>query len=43
MARYEGKEEGAAYVKSTPGEHLIARLEPGNLRVWDFADEDDTG
>ena len=43
MARYEGKEEGAAYVKSTPGEHLIARLEPGNLRVWDFADEDEPG
>lgn len=42
VARYNGKDEGAAYVKSTPGEHLIARLEPGNLRAWDFADETHT-
>lgn len=43
LARYLGRDEGAAYVKAVPGEHLIARLEPGNLRAWDFADEYDTG
>jgi PPOX class probable F420-dependent enzyme len=40
MTRYLGKDEGAAYVKAYPGTHLIARLEPGNLRIWDFADEE---
>jgi PPOX class probable F420-dependent enzyme len=39
MGRYLGSEEGGAYVKGYPGTHLIARLEPGNLRAWDFADE----
>jgi PPOX class probable F420-dependent enzyme len=39
MARYLGREGGAAYVKGYPGTHLIARLEPGNLRAWDFTDE----
>lgn len=36
--RYVG-EEGPAYVASLGGEDLIVRLEPGELRVWDFADE----
>ena len=39
MARYLGAEEGSAYVRAYPGTHLITRLEPGNLRAWDFADE----
>jgi PPOX class probable F420-dependent enzyme len=38
--RYIGPEKGAAYVGSGDDEVLI-RLEPGNLRVWDFADEYD--
>jgi PPOX class probable F420-dependent enzyme len=38
-ARYIGEEEGAAYVESLGGEDVIVRLEPGELRVWDFADE----
>jgi len=38
-ARYVGEEDGAAYVESLGGEDLIVRLEPGELRVWDFADE----
>ncbi len=38
-ARYVGEEEGAAYVESLGGDDLIVRLEPGELRVWDFADE----
>lgn len=37
-SRYLGPEKGAAYVGSGGNEALI-RLEPGNLRVWDFADE----
>jgi hypothetical protein len=32
---------GAAYVGSLPGEHLIVRLTPGDIRIWDFADEYD--
>jgi hypothetical protein len=39
MGRYLGSDEGAAYVKGYPGTHLIARLEPGDLRAWDFTDE----
>jgi PPOX class probable F420-dependent enzyme len=39
-SRYIGQEKGAAYVGSD-GDHVIIRLEPGDLRVWDFADEHD--
>ena len=38
-ARYIGEERGTAYVASLPGDHVIVRLQPGALRVWDFADE----
>ena len=37
--RYD--EKGNEYVESAPGEYVIARLEPGHLRVWDFADDFD--
>lgn len=37
-SRYIGPDKGAAYVKSS-GHHVIIRLEPGDLRIWDFADE----
>jgi PPOX class probable F420-dependent enzyme len=37
-SRYIGPDEGAAYV-GPAGDHVTIRLEPGNLRVWDFADE----
>jgi PPOX class probable F420-dependent enzyme len=40
-ARYIGEERGTAYVASLPGDHVIVRLQPGALRVWDFADEYD--
>jgi PPOX class probable F420-dependent enzyme len=40
-ARYIGEEEGAAYVGSQRGEHLIVRLTPGDIRIWDFSDEYD--
>ncbi len=39
-SRYIGPEKGAAYV-GPAGDHVIIRLEPGDLRVWDFADEYD--
>jgi PPOX class probable F420-dependent enzyme len=38
-ARYLGAEAGAAYVRTVGGDDVIIRLEPGELRVWDFADE----
>jgi PPOX class probable F420-dependent enzyme len=37
-SRYLGPEKGAAYVGST-GDDVTIRLEPGDLRAWDFADE----
>ena len=37
-SRYLGAEAGAAYAESA-GDDLLIRLEPGNLRAWDFADE----
>lgn len=38
-SRYIGPERGAAYVGSAGSGTLIARIAPGDLRVWDFADE----
>jgi PPOX class probable F420-dependent enzyme len=38
-SRYLGEEEGRAYVEAGGGDDVIVRLEPGDLRVWDFADE----
>ena len=35
--RYLGPEEGERYVESG-GDDLLIRLEPGELRAWDFAD-----
>jgi PPOX class probable F420-dependent enzyme len=40
-SRYIGQEKGAAYVRSLGTDDVIIRLEPGDLRVWDFADEYD--
>jgi len=37
-SRYIGSENGASYVGSGANA-VIVRLEPGDLRVWDFADE----
>jgi len=42
-ARDIGERKGADYVRSTPGEHVIVRLTPGDLRIWDFSDEYDSG
>ena len=37
-SRYLGAEAGAVYAESA-GDDLLIRLEPGDLRAWDFADE----
>jgi PPOX class probable F420-dependent enzyme len=37
-SRYIGPEKGASYVGSA-GDEFTSRLEPGDLRDWDFADE----
>lgn len=37
-SRYLGREAGAAYADGADDDLLI-RLEPGDLRAWDFADE----
>jgi hypothetical protein len=38
--RYVGEAKSTDYVGSAEND-VIARLEPGHLRVWDFADEYD--
>jgi PPOX class probable F420-dependent enzyme len=38
-SRYLGPEKGPAYVRSLGSDDVTIRLEPGVLRVWDFADE----
>ena len=37
--RYLGPEKGAEYVRSASGHEVTVRVEPGDLRVWDFTDE----
>ena len=38
-SRYIGPEVAAAYVEPLRGADVIVRIEPGDLRAWDFADE----
>jgi PPOX class probable F420-dependent enzyme len=40
-SRYLGLQAGRRYVETTGGgeDVLVVRLEPGELRAWDFADE----
>jgi PPOX class probable F420-dependent enzyme len=38
-SRYLGPTAGAAYAERA-GDDVLVRLEPGELRAWDFADED---
>jgi PPOX class probable F420-dependent enzyme len=40
-ARYEDDDEAAADAEALRGRDVIVRLEPGELRAWDFADEVD--
>lgn len=37
--RYLGPEEGAADMDALRGTDVIIRIEPGDIRVWDYADE----
>ena len=39
VTRYEGPEDGAADVEALRGADVIVRIEPGEIRVWDYADE----
>jgi hypothetical protein len=41
-ARCLGPEEGAADVEALRGADVIVRIEPGHIRIWDFADEYNT-
>ena len=37
--RYLGQSEGSAYADAATWEGVVLRLEPGELRIWDFVDE----
>ena len=37
--RYLGAERGDAYLANQQWQSALVRLEPGELRIWDFADE----
>lgn len=39
--RYEGDERGEDFTQETAPTSVILRLEPGVLRTWDYADEED--
>jgi PPOX class probable F420-dependent enzyme len=41
--RYVDEERARAYVGTDPDEFTVVRLEPGDLRAWDFADEYEAG
>ena len=42
-SRYLGEAEAAADVEALHGADVIIRIEPGGIRIWDFADEYSTG
>ena len=37
--RYVGDEDGTADAEARRGADVIVRIEPGDIRVWDFVDE----
>jgi PPOX class probable F420-dependent enzyme len=39
--RFVGETKAVEYVESGTGRSIIVRLQPGHLRMWDFADEFD--
>jgi len=39
VTRYEGPEDAAADVDALQGADVIVRIEPGDIRAWDYADE----
>jgi len=40
-SRYLGPRKGEAYVRKVGGNDITIQLEPGELRIWDFADEEE--
>ena len=38
-SRYLGEAEAASDVEALRGADVIVRIEPGDIRIWDFADE----
>ncbi len=38
-SRYVEEAAAAAYVETTRGADVIVRIEPGDIRTWDFADD----
>jgi PPOX class probable F420-dependent enzyme len=40
---YVGEQKGNAYADASPGTGVILRLEPGDVRSWDFADDFGSG
>ena len=38
-SRYVGDDAGRQFVTENTGEDLIVRIAPGQIRVWDFADD----
>ena len=43
VTRYEAPEEAAADVAALRGADVIVRVEPGDIRAWDYAGELGTG
>ena len=39
VTRYEGPDDGAADVEALRSADVIIRIEPSDIRVWDYADE----
>lgn len=39
--RYEGAERGEGFTQETTPTSVILRLEPGELRTWDYADDEE--
>jgi PPOX class probable F420-dependent enzyme len=41
--RYIGEEEAATYAQALSGADVIVRIEPRDIRVWDYADQFEDG
>ena len=37
--RYVGRDEAVRFAGILAGEDVIVRLEPGQVRIWDFVDD----
>jgi PPOX class probable F420-dependent enzyme len=43
VTRYESPDDAATDVRALGGADVIIRIEPGDIRVWDYADEFSVG